>query len=427
MSILTRYYVKELLKVFSLTLSLLTLFMLWIAVTFELPEDLKSLRIFWVLPFLTPEAVRNALQAASLFAACTVFGRMSAQNELVALNSLGIPAGFVLLPALVLGLAASFTGVWLYEVGISWGSVGVDRALIESIDAIAYEQLEKTHSFSLPQIVLRSKSVEGRTIKKATAVITPTPGGDTTTIHAEECRLQVNPDQNTLTVSFRNGTIDYEGHKLNFQDTIEQVVSLVGEAPAEEVWPPKNISLRQIKAQIRAKQEAIARLEHELSDSVVPIPAPSDDEKSGNSSVAAVLTPGEMREQLKTEHSRLHYLQTQVYRRWTNGFFSLAFVMLGVPVAVLMRTGDPLSAFFLCFAPVILLNHPLHNFCIRMAESGRLPPWSPWIGNIVLMSLGVWLMHRLNRPGSHEFLKRIKFLVYRLREARQVSGPVRSS
>jgi lipopolysaccharide export system permease protein len=426
MSILTRYYVKELLKVFTLTLCLLTVFMLWIAITFELPEDLKSIRLVWVLPFLLPEAVRNALQAASLFAACTVFGRMSAQNELVALNSLGIPAGFVLLPALMLGLAAGFTGVWLYEVGVSWGTAGVERALIESIDAIAYEQLEKTHSFSLPQIVLRAKGVDGRKLTKATAVITPTPDGDTTTIHAEECRLEVDPARNSLTVFFRNGTIEYEGHKLNFYDTIEQIVPLNDAEPDKDVWPPKGISLREIRTQIKSKEATIARLEHELSDSVVPIPAPNDDAKVDESQPAP-LTPAEMREQLKTERSRLHYLQTQVYRRWTNGFFSLAFVMVGVPVAILLRSGDPLSAFFLCFAPVILVNHPLHNFCIRMAETGRLPPWSPWIGNVVLMSLGVWLLHRLNRPGSHEFLKRFKFLVYRLREWRQTSIPVRSS
>lgn len=420
MSILTRYYVQELLKVFCLTLGLLTVFMLWIAVTFELPEDLKSLRIFWVLPFLTPEAVRNALQAASLFAACTVFGRMSGQNELVALNSLGIPAGFVLLPALILGLAASFAGVWLYEVGISWGNVGIDRAMIESIDAIAYEQLEKTHSFSLPQIVLRAKAVEGRKLMKATAVITPTPGGDTTTVHAEECRLHVNPDASTLTVYFRNGSIDYEGNKLNFVDTIEQVIPLADDRPGEEVWPPKNPSLRDMHAQIKTREATIARLEHELADGVVQLPAPGADAGS-----AVPLSPTEMRERLKTEQSRVHYLKTQVYRRWTNGFFSLAFVMVGVPVAIMLRSGDPLSAFFLCFAPVLLVNHPLHNFCIRMAESGRMPPWSPWIGNVVLMAVGVWLLQRLNRPGSHEFLKRIKFLVYRFRELGKNSTPAR--
>lgn len=423
MSILTRYYVKELLKVFSLTLGILTVFMLWIAITFELPEDLKSIRLVWVLPFLTPEAVRNALQAASLFAACSVFGRMSAQNELLALNSLGIPAGFVLLPTLVLGLAASFAGVWLYEVGISWGNVGVERALIQSIDSIAYEQLEKTHSFAMPQIVLRAKSVAGRTLTKATAVITPANGDDTTTIHAQECRLHVNADASTLSVYFSNGTIDHDGHKLNFYDTIEQVIPLTDEQPDEDAWPPKNPSLGKIRAEIASKSQTVARLEQELADNVVPLPAPEE----GDGNAPATLSPAVMRERLKTEQSRLHYLQTQVYRRWTNGFFSLAFVMVGVPVAIMLRSGDPLSAFFLCFAPVILVNHPLHNFCIRMAETGRMPPWSPWIGNVVLMALGVWLMYRLNRPGSHEFLKRFKFIVYRLREWRQTSAPARPS
>jgi lipopolysaccharide export system permease protein len=422
MTTLTRYYVKELLKVFTVTLVIITMFMLWVGITFNLPEELKGLRIAQVLPFLLPEAVRNALQAASLFAACSVFGRMSAQNELVALNSLGIAPGFVVLPALILGLVASFAGVWLYEVGIFWGQTGIERAVLQSVDSIAYEQLTKHHQFGLPQMFLRVDAVDGRRLINPTASFFPAEGGDPVTVVAEECRLEPNPAKHTLSVFMRNGTIDSNGLKLNFYDTIERVVPLADDAAAVESWPPKNQTQQQLHALIALKKRAITKLEKALSADVIPIPPPNAD-----GTQPPRPSPAAMRQQLETEQFRLRWLESQVYRRWTNGFFCLAFVMVGVPVAIMLRSGDHLSAFFLCFLPIVLLNHPLHSFCIRMSESGRMPAWSPWIGNVLLMACGVWLMQRLNRPGSHEFLKRLKFLVHltsgRLRTPKTVAAP----
>lgn len=422
MSILSRYYVKELLKVFFVTLIAITLFMLWVGITFNLPEELKGVRLTGVLLYLLPEAVRNALQAASLFAACSVFGRMSAQNELMALNSLGISPSFVVLPALLLGLAASFAGVWLYEVGISWGQVGIERAALQMIDSIAYEQLEKHRTFCSPHIFLRVDAVEGRRLIKPSAVFFPTDGDGAMTIVAEECRLQSNPEKHGLAVLFRNGEIDSPSLKLKFYDTIERLLPYGEDQTGVEVWPPKNPSLGQLKIGIAYKQRAVAKLERELAADVIPIPPP--DSFAGP---PVRLSPAAMRRQLETEKSRLHWLQSQIYRRWTNGFFSLAFVMVGVPVAIMLRSGDPLTAFFLCFLPILLLNHPLHSFCIRMSESGRMPAWSPWIGNVVLMVLGVWMLHRLNRPGSHEFLKRLKFVVHLTSGRLKTPIPARAS
>jgi lipopolysaccharide export system permease protein len=71
--------------------------------------------------------------------------------------------------------------------------------------------------------------------------------------------------------------------------------------------------------------------------------------------------------------------------------------MIGIPVSMHVRSRDYLTSFFACFLPIVLLNHPLHNFCIKLAESGRAPPQLPWVGNIVLIGLGAWLLTRALR------------------------------
>ena len=102
--------------------------------------------------------------------------------------------------------------------------------------------------------------------------------------------------------------------------------------------------------------------------------------------------PTSRAEVLDTEREHMHWLKAQVNRRWTNGFFCLAFVMIGIPVSMRIRSRDYLTSFFACFLPVVLLNHPLHNFCIKLAESGRAPAQLPWVGDLLLIGFGAWLL-----------------------------------
>ncbi len=98
---------------------------------------------------------------------------------------------------------------------------------------------------------------------------------------------------------------------------------------------------------------------------------------------------GHARRRCSTPNANImHWLNAQVNRRWANGFFCLAFVMMGIPVSMRARSRDYLTSFFACFLPVVLLNHPLHNFCIKLAESGRAPAQLPWLGNVLLICLG---------------------------------------
>ena len=100
---------------------------------------------------------------------------------------------------------------------------------------------------------------------------------------------------------------------------------------------------------------------------------------------------------LETERSHLHWIESQIHRRWTNGFFCLAYVIIGIPVAMRVRSRDYLTSFFACFLPVVVFNHPLHNICIKMAEAGRAPSMMPWVGDVVLILLGYGLLSRALR------------------------------
>jgi len=91
MRILTRYVLAELLQVFFVTLAALTFFILAFGlVQTASKEGLGPLQIALLVPYVLPDALRFAVPGTMLFAAASVFGRMSSSNEITALKAAGV-------------------------------------------------------------------------------------------------------------------------------------------------------------------------------------------------------------------------------------------------------------------------------------------------------------------------------------------------
>src|SRR5437868_14050539 len=91
MPAVTRYILSDLLKIFLVSLFAMTALLLFSDVVKDLQkEGLAMVQIAMALPFLMPYALRTAMQGALLFAVCSVYGRMAATNEIVAIKSMGI-------------------------------------------------------------------------------------------------------------------------------------------------------------------------------------------------------------------------------------------------------------------------------------------------------------------------------------------------
>jgi lipopolysaccharide export system permease protein len=382
---IVRYVLADYLLVFVIALVVTTGLMLFVGATLDLPPDIGGEEIVQMLPFLVPEAVRNAMQAAALFAACSVFGRLAGSNELVALSSLGVSPFKVIRPVLLLATLLSLVCVWLYDVGESWGQKGIQRVLVNSAETIAYRFLRTKHSYAKEHVALNVKSVVGRKLMRPTLVMETADQPEPVTISAEEGELRAVGRDRALSILMRRGTV-YIGDvaSVAFPDTMEQVIAL-GEGGASR-WPPHHRSLANLQEDLADQRAIVARLERapRLSPAAwMASTAPRD--LSGSTS------------QLETERERIHWLEAQINRRWTNGFFCLAYVAIGIPVAMRVRARDYLTSFFACFVPVVVLNHPLHNFCIKLAESGRAPAVLPWAGDLLLIGLGAILLSRAIR------------------------------
>ena len=92
--------------------------------------------------------MRYAVPGTVLLAVTSLYGRMSSSNELVAIKSLGISPMAVLWPMLALATLISFGTVWLNDIAVSWGRIGMRRVVFESFEEIVYRRLESQRTFA---------------------------------------------------------------------------------------------------------------------------------------------------------------------------------------------------------------------------------------------------------------------------------------
>ena len=90
-SLLHRMILWELIKVFSLSLFGLTGILLMATVVQEASQHgLGPAQIVLAIPLIIPSTLPFTIPATTLFATCVVYGRLSADNEILAIRAAGI-------------------------------------------------------------------------------------------------------------------------------------------------------------------------------------------------------------------------------------------------------------------------------------------------------------------------------------------------
>src|SRR6476661_5091335 len=98
----------ELIKVFVISLVGITGLLLMAGIIAEASQQgLGPAQILAAIPLLIPNTLPYTIPTTTLFATCIVYGRLAADNEVLALKAAGINMVHVVWPAVFLGLAAS--------------------------------------------------------------------------------------------------------------------------------------------------------------------------------------------------------------------------------------------------------------------------------------------------------------------------------
>lgn len=396
MGILTRHVVIELLKVFCLVLTAMTAMLMIFGITKEaVDQGLGFNQVARILPYFLPEALKITIPGTILFAACSVYGRMAASNEVVALKSLGISPRVIMIPGLVLGFIVSLATVWINDIAVSWGLNGIQRVVIEAAEEIAYGMLKREGSYSTRNLSIVVQDVQGRRLMNPIITYQASNASSSVTAMAEWAELHSNLDgeEKSLEILLHNGQFDADG-KLTyfFSDTIPFEVGINDfSREKEKSGHPAQLPLNRIPDRI-AEQERLIELFEQENASKAAFQMLTGD-------FGGLASPGWKVDNNKRAYLRgeLARLKTEPHRRVSNGFSCLCFVLVGMTLSIRWAHGELLSNFFACFLPVLGLYYPLLLFGVNNAKEGTLPPYIVWSGNLLFLGMGVWLWRRVVR------------------------------
>jgi lipopolysaccharide export system permease protein len=386
-----RYILWDVLKIFALTLVGMTLVISLMFVGQTLfAEGLGYYEVLKLLPFIFLIALQYSVPPTLLFSVCCVYGRMSADNEIIALKGAGVSPMVIFRPAIVLGLLISLPSVWMIDMAFSWGQPQIQRIIMRSSVELIYAGLSRKRFYDTQKgLTVHVAGVEDRWLIKPNIWINS--NNQWRTITAEKARISIDPSSDKLLLELQDSFININDSKRITEPgltLLELPLDFASKKDSGSIRPSE-YSMAQIPDELQKQRTENEQRRQKLATRFAVSLA---------SGKYAEIYDGTVHTQkyfLDTNEKRLIKLQTEPMRRWALGFSCLAFVWMGVPMAILIKSADYWWTFGVCFIPTLAIYYPLFGMALEFAKDGRWPTFGLWLGNVTLVLIGSWLMRRV--------------------------------
>jgi lipopolysaccharide export system permease protein len=393
MSILHRMILWELAKVFSMALVGITGILLMAGIVAEASQQgLGPTQILAIIPLLIPSTLPYTIPATTLFASCVVYGRLSADNEILALRAAGINLLKVVWPGILLGLVMSCVTMGLYYRIIPYTHHLMRTIFLNDIQELMYSLLRKEKKLDQPRLeyAIFVQRMQGQKLinpifkrrDKAT-------GRFTAVLMAKEAELQVDEKHKQIFVHMKavNGWADgdaqgYVNDKVEPVPLPEDLVPRGPRKPRDQSWQEMLERRRQLVDEVdHVKLEISALMAREVLT-------------TGPRGIAKHLE--NLNDVVQDREGNIRGIDAELHMRPALSFGCLFFVLVGCPVGIWFSKSDYLSAFITCFLPIVVIYYPLMLCGSNFAKEGKLhPSLDVWIANGSMGLIAMVLFKRL--------------------------------
>lgn len=391
MTLLQRYILGELLRVFASLLSVLTVLLVFVGVVGEASKSgLGPEQIFRVLPFIVPSLLPFTMPATLLLTVCVVYGRMAGDQEITALRAAGISVMSVVWPAVFLGGVLSAGTLVLTDQLIPWARGRIQKTVSAAMEDIFLDLLKNENQIvdSRHGFAITVMGVRGRTLIMPTFRYI-TPGGTVVTMQSEEADLAFDLEKQEVNLHLIRGHMDTGAASVWFE---EENKPFPLPRDRKKILP-RDLTIRDIEAELAdvARERELFRQRQLMA-------------------AAIALTRGDFERFLQPDFrhyqamidvftERYNRLTTEVHARYAMSCSCLFFVLLGTPFSIWQAKRQFLTSFAVCFVPILFVYYPLMMGCMNLSKNdGRFnPAWTMWIGNAVLLLLAGWVLRRVVR------------------------------
>ena len=394
--IIHRMILVDLFKIFCISLIALTGLILMAGVIAEATRNgLGPMQIVMMIPLLLPSMLPYTVPTTTLFATCIVYGRLSADNEILALKAAGIHIMHIIFPALFLGFLSSAVTLFLFIDTIPYTHFLLKTTMVGDVEELLYAMLKKDGCIDLPKLdfEIHTKELNGRRLILA-EFRKRGPGGKGIELIAlaKEAELRVDAKNKKLLIDMRHcEIIDIKGGSTGYVESRIWEVELpdfsgplTKNKSCDMTWSELLETERRLEAEKQRIGEAIDL--HQVAIAM------------GNGDAEKREHVRNLIYERKNLDGNIFAIQTEYHLRAAFAFGCICFALVGCPVGIWLSKSDYLSAFITCFLPIVTIYYPLMLCMINLARSGKVLPWmGVYAADGLMLLAGAILFRKLAR------------------------------
>jgi lipopolysaccharide export system permease protein len=383
----------ELTKVFLLSLIGITGILLMAGIIAEASQQgLGPGQILAAIPLLVPSTLPYTIPATTLFATCVVYGRLAADNEILAIKSSGINILQVARPGIILGLAMSAATMGLYYRIIPYTHLLLRSMVFNDAEELLYSLLKKHGMITHSQLsyTMFVKGVQGKKLLDPVFKRKNPQGKIDLVVSAREAELRVDMAKRVLIVRMKQAdTWTPDGSRAHLEDEKPITVDLPEDFGKAGQRRPRDMTWQEILENRRQFQDEVQKVRGEIAVNTAAKflqDVPSDLPKHINN----------LKERLDTIQQQVLALDVELQMRPALCVGCLCFILVGCPVGIWFSRSDYLSSFITCFLPIVFIYYPLLLCGTGMAKDGRMHPVPlVWGADMLVGLIGLILFWRL--------------------------------
>lgn len=395
-SLLHRMIFMELVKVFLLSLVSITGMLLLAGVVGEAVRNgLSPVQIVMIIPLLVPTTLPYTLPATTLFATSVIYGRLSHDNEILAIKAAGINIMRAVWPGVLLGMLVSLGTMAMYYHLIPWTHFQLRTYFLSDVEEFLYAKLRSDNKLVMPKVhyEIHVHRVDKRKLIDVQFMRRDPTGKSNYDIvaRAREAEIRVDMESKKLIIKMYHCWIVSENGDKSIVVCREFPIDLPEDFTDPKVTRPSQMTWQQMLRSWEEDVQHKRKLDKDIASHKAIMAL-----GSAPSHFAAHLKHRCNQQEQIDRHIR--EIKAEMNKRPALALGCLCFVLVGCPVGIWFNRSDYLSAFITCFLPIVLLYYPLMLCGINMGASGK---WSPlvsiWAANLLMVAIAVALYRRLLR------------------------------
>ena len=368
------YLLKEMTYLFLLSLVILTFIMVMSRIgrltDFIINRGVELKDILLLILYSSPPFLTFTLSMAFLLSTIVVFGRFSAENEILALKANGINLKWLILPVAIFGLFITCFGILNTHIFLPRSGELFKDTLINIVKkGISVDEREGVFNDTIPGVVIYIDKIDPKS-KTLTGVFVSDERSSEIkqTISAHTGRILLDPDSLNLNFLLKDGNL----HRWEVKEGVYRNLTFKTYTYSMnlETIVPTGVPLRK-----RA---------YEMSWDELRLKASQAKGKD-----------------------RYEWL-LEIYKRFSIPLLSLAFVFLTIPLGIRRRHEGKFSGIAYSLL-IFVMYYLLMALTEHIGEVlGLMPLITAFVPDIIVLLIGIWLIKDINEEVSQDPLLRLK-------------------